>query len=54
MRGEMTITITLADVDSGTEVIAVHEGLPPGLSPTDNETGWRIALAKLAALTEAR
>jgi uncharacterized protein YndB with AHSA1/START domain len=53
MRGEMTITITLADADGGTELLAVHEGLPLGLSPADNETGWRMALAKLAALTEA-
>jgi hypothetical protein len=27
--------------------------LPPGLSPADNETGWRMALAKLAALVES-
>lgn len=53
MRGEMTITTTLAEVDGGTEVLAVHDGLPPGLSPADNETGWRMSLAKLAALVEA-
>ena len=53
LRGEMTITITLADADGGTEVLAVHEGLPSGLSPADNETGWRLSLAKLAALVEA-
>jgi len=53
LRGEMTVTITLADADAGTEPHAVHEGLPSGLSPRDNETGWRMALAKLAALTEA-
>jgi uncharacterized protein YndB with AHSA1/START domain len=53
LRGEMTITMTLADVDGGTEVLAVHDGLPPGLSSTDNEAGWREALAKLAALVEA-
>jgi uncharacterized protein YndB with AHSA1/START domain len=52
LRGEMTITITLADADGGTELLAVHDGLPPGLSPADNETGWRMALAKLAALVE--
>ena len=53
LYGEMTITITLADRDGGTELVAVHEGLPPGLSPADNDTGWRRALAKLAALVEA-
>jgi uncharacterized protein YndB with AHSA1/START domain len=53
MQGEMTITITLADVDGGTEVHAVHDRLPPGLSPVDNEVGWRMSLDKLAALVEA-
>jgi uncharacterized protein YndB with AHSA1/START domain len=53
LRGEMTITLTLADADGGTELLAVHDGLPPGLSGADNETGWRMSLAKLAALVEA-
>jgi uncharacterized protein YndB with AHSA1/START domain len=53
MRGEMTITITLVDADGGTDLFAVHDGLPPGLSAADNETGWRMSLAKLAALAEA-
>ena len=52
LRGEMTITMTLADADGGTEVLAVHEGLPPGLPTADNEAGWRASLAKLAALVE--
>jgi uncharacterized protein YndB with AHSA1/START domain len=52
MRGEMTITITLRDVDGGTEVDYLHEGLPPGVAPADNETGSRMALDKLAALVE--
>jgi uncharacterized protein YndB with AHSA1/START domain len=52
LRGEMTITITLADADGGTEVVAVHEGLPCGLSAADNEAGWRMALEKLASLVE--
>jgi uncharacterized protein YndB with AHSA1/START domain len=30
LRGEMTVTTTLADTDGGTEVTAVHEGLPRG------------------------
>jgi len=51
--GEMTITITLADADGGTEVVAVHDGPPRGLPSADNEAGWREALAKLAALVAA-
>jgi uncharacterized protein YndB with AHSA1/START domain len=54
MKGEMTATITLADAaDGGTDLVAVHDGLPPGVALADNETGWRMALAKLAALAEA-
>lgn len=53
LRGEMTITITLTDADGGTEVLGVHDGLPPGVSTADNEVGWRSSLAKLAALVEA-
>jgi uncharacterized protein YndB with AHSA1/START domain len=53
LRGEMTITITLADADGGNDLIAVHDDLPPGLSAADNETGWRSSLANLAALVEA-
>jgi hypothetical protein len=39
--------------DGDTHVLAVHDGLPPGVSPADNEAGWREALEKLAALVEA-
>jgi len=54
LRGAMTSTITLADTsDGGTDLVAVHEGLPPGVSPADNETGWRMALDKLATLVES-
>jgi uncharacterized protein YndB with AHSA1/START domain len=52
LRGEMTITVTLADADGGTDLVAVHDGLPPGLPVADNEAGWRSSLAKLAALVE--
>jgi uncharacterized protein YndB with AHSA1/START domain len=54
LRGEMTITITLGDAPGGTDLVAVHDGLPRGVSPADNEVGWQMALAKLAALVEAR
>jgi uncharacterized protein YndB with AHSA1/START domain len=53
LQGEMTITMTLTDAGGGTEITAVHDRLPPGLSSADNETGWRLSLAKLAALVEA-
>jgi uncharacterized protein YndB with AHSA1/START domain len=53
LQGEMTITFTLTDAEGGTEVYAVHDQLPPGLSPKDNETGWRSSLANLAALVES-
>jgi len=52
LRGEMTITFTLVDADGGTDVFAVHEGVPPGVPPADNEAGWRSSLGKLAALVE--
>ena len=54
LRGEMTMSFTLVDVDGGnaTDVVAVHDRLPPGLSPADNDTGWRMSLGKLAALVE--
>ena len=54
LRGEMTLTFTLTDAEGGgTELLAVHEGVPPGVPPADNETGWRMSLGKLAALVEA-
>lgn len=54
LRGEMTIAIALADAEGGTNVLYVHDGLPPGVSTADNEVGSRTALAKLAVLVEAR
>ena len=53
LQGEMTVSFALSDAGDGTEIVAQHDGLPPGLSPTDNETGWRMSLARLAALVEA-
>ncbi len=53
LRGEMTMTTTLTDADGGTDVLVVHEGVPDKVPPADNETGTRMALSKLAKLTEA-
>lgn len=53
LRGEMTMTTTLAEAAGGTEVLVVHEGIPDIVPVADNETGTRMALANLARLVEA-
>ena len=52
LAGEMTMTLTLRAHERGTELLAVHEGVPDGVAPEDNELGWRMALDRLAALVE--
>ncbi|NYJ08734.1 SRPBCC family protein [Petropleomorpha daqingensis] len=53
LTGPMTITVTLSDAaDGGTELVAVHDGLPDGVRAEDNELGWSESLARLAALVE--
>ena len=54
MQGEMHVTILLRDGEGGTVLVAVHDHLPPALSPSDNELGWRISLGKLKTLVESR
>ena len=51
LRGEMVSTIRLRDAPGGgTELEAVHEGVPEAVAPELNELGWREALARLARL----
>jgi uncharacterized protein YndB with AHSA1/START domain len=50
MQGEMRITTELVAEGGGTRLTAVHENLPVGISPADNEAGWQDSLTKLAAL----
>jgi len=52
MAAPMTMTTTLSDVEGGTEVVMVHEGIPDSIPKADNETGTRMALEKLARLVE--
>jgi uncharacterized protein YndB with AHSA1/START domain len=54
MAGEMTVSYRLLPSGNGTDLSAVHEGLPAGVSAADNELGWRMALDKLAALAESQ
>ncbi|SOD97516.1 SRPBCC domain-containing protein [Blastococcus haudaquaticus] len=53
LAGPMTLTVTLRDHDGGTELLAVHEGVPAAIAPEDNALGWRMALDRLAALLAA-
>ncbi|MFE0649440.1 SRPBCC domain-containing protein [Streptomyces sp. NPDC059534] len=54
LHGAMTLTTTLIPVGGATEVRLVHEGIPDAVPATDNETGTRMALDRLAALAEGR
>ncbi|GGS99850.1 hypothetical protein GCM10010222_46850 [Streptomyces tanashiensis] len=54
LHGTMILTTTLTAIEGGTEVRVVHEGVPDAVPPADNETGTRMALDRLAALTEGR
>src|SRR4249919_3925503 len=52
LAGAMTMTWTLSEVEGGTEVSLLHEGLPDAVPPEDNATGTRMSLTKLAAYVE--
>ena len=52
MQGEMTVTYTLGDTGDGTDLVAVHANVPPGVAPGDNEVGWNMSIDKLARLVE--
>lgn len=54
IKGEMRITITLADAPGGTEVTWLHENVPAAIRAEDNEMGTRMTLDNLAALVEGR
>ncbi len=53
LQGEMRISYRLVDAEGGTDVLGRHEHLPEGIPAADNELGWTMSLAKLAALVEA-
>ena len=50
--GEMTMVVTLANRDAGTEVTILFENIPSGIRPEDNEAGTRSSLEKLARYVE--
>ena len=53
LQGRRRVRFELGDEPGGTRLVARHEGVPDGVSPRDNETGWRESLARLAAWVEA-
>ncbi len=53
MSAPMTVSLTLSDdPDGGTLLVARHEGVPDRVPAADNELGWSLSLARLAALVE--
>ena len=53
LQGPMRSTFVLSDAPGGgTDLVAMHDDLPPGVSEADNDTGWRMALGKLARWCE--
>lgn len=54
LAGEMTMTVTLEQRDSGTEVTIQFDHIPPGIRPEDNDAGTQSSLEKLARYVEEK
>src|SRR5436309_4306824 len=54
MRGEMVVKFTLTDADGGTNMLGIHDNLPPCLSPAVNQIHSQSALHKLSADAPAK
>ncbi|MFC6734417.1 SRPBCC domain-containing protein [Haladaptatus sp. DYSN1] len=52
MQSEMTVTITLEEVEDGTKVTVRQEGIPKPIPAEDAATGWGMSLENLARLVE--
>jgi uncharacterized protein YndB with AHSA1/START domain len=53
LPGEMRTTIDLKNVDCGTELSIVQEGVPAAIPPSACYLGWQESLILLAKLVEA-
>ena len=53
LPGEMTTTITLKKVSTGTDLSIVQEGVPEAIPPEACYLGWQESLMLLAKLVEA-
>jgi uncharacterized protein YndB with AHSA1/START domain len=54
LPGEMTVTVTLKQVSTGTELDIVQEGIPSAIPLDACYLGWQESLALLAMLVEAQ
>ncbi|MGH6841177.1 MAG: SRPBCC family protein [Methylocella sp.] len=52
LPGELTITVTLKPVSTGTELNIVQEGVPDAIPPEACYLGWQESLRNLAKLVE--
>jgi uncharacterized protein YndB with AHSA1/START domain len=52
LKGEMSVTITLRPVSTGTELTIVQEGVPAAIPVEFCYMGWQESLNMLAALVE--
>ncbi|WP_363797398.1 hypothetical protein ABU614_19665 [Lysobacter firmicutimachus] len=46
---ETGLASLLEETGNGTDLLIVHDRIPPGLARRDNELAWRSSLAKRAA-----
>ena len=53
LSGDMTTTVTLAQVSCGTELTVVQEGIPDAIPTEACYLGWQESLSLLASLVEA-
>ncbi|WP_313125261.1 SRPBCC domain-containing protein [Proteiniclasticum ruminis] len=47
LKNRMTLTFLLEEIEEGTKLTVIHEGLPESISMKDNELGWLEALEQL-------
>jgi len=52
LAGEMTVTVELRAVPSGTDLTVTQEGIPEIIPPDGCYLGWQESLAQLAKLVE--
>lgn len=52
LKNRMTLTFLLEEIEEGTKLTVIHEGLPESISMKDNELGWLEALEQLRVILQ--